>query len=66
MLKLTAKGAPAIESCEAREDRRLRQRGRKDKVELKRDTKDCKPQPVDLSQAANCDFIGAQPRARSA
>ena len=31
-------------------------------VELKRNTKDCKPRPIDLSQAADCDFIGAQDR----
>ncbi len=32
----------------------------KAKVELKRNTKECKPKPIDLSRADDCDFIGAQ------
>jgi hypothetical protein len=59
LLPLTSKGAAAIESCEARDIVVSGTGAGKEKVELKRNTKECKPKPVDTSQAANCDFIGA-------
>ena len=32
----------------------------KAKAKLVRDTEECAPKPIDLSRAADCDFIGAQ------
>jgi hypothetical protein len=58
ILPLTNKGEIAIESCEARTIVVSGTGAGKKEVDLKRDTKDCKPQPVDTSQAG-CDFIGA-------
>jgi hypothetical protein len=60
ILKLTSKGRKAIESCQARDIVVSGKGASKAKVELKRNTKDCKPKKIDLSQAASCDFIGAQ------
>ena len=60
VLKLTAKGRQRISSCEARKIVVSGNGVKKAKVDLKRNTKDCKPKSIDLSQAASCDFIGAQ------
>ena len=60
LLRLTSNGRKAIESCEARDIVVSGKGVAKAKVELKRNTKDCKPKPIDLSRAADCDFIGAQ------
>ena len=60
VLKLTAKGRQRISSCEARKIVVSGNGVKKAKVDLKRNTKDCKPKPIDLSKAASCDFIGAQ------
>jgi hypothetical protein len=59
LLKLTNKGETAISSCEARTIVVKGTGAGKKEVDLKRNTKDCKPKPVDTSQAASCDFIGA-------
>jgi hypothetical protein len=60
LLRLTNKGEDAISSCEARKIIVSGKGAKKAKVELKRNTKECKPKPIDLSRAADCDFIGAQ------
>jgi hypothetical protein len=60
LLELTNKGSDALESCESRKIVVSGKGAKKSKVELKRNTKDCKPKPIDLSRAADCDFIGAQ------
>jgi hypothetical protein len=62
-LKLTADGRSQIGSCEAR-TLEASARGTTAKAELVRDTKDCKPQPIDLSRADECDFIGTQDTSR--
>jgi hypothetical protein len=59
-LELTSKGEDAISSCE---DRKIYVTGKgvsQQRFELTRNTKACKPRPVDTSNSANCDFIGAQ------
>ena len=58
-LKLTSAGKTAVKSCEAR---RITIKAGKSKVSfnLLRDSSDCKPGAVDLAQADECDFIGAQ------
>ena len=58
-LKLTKRGRRVIGSCEAREIQ-VKVRHSKTTFELKRDTAECMPGPVDLSAADRCDFIGAQ------
>ncbi len=62
-LKLTDKGASRVSSCESRTIRATG-KGGKAKVKLVRDTDACKPQPIDLSQADQCDFIGDQGSSR--
>ena len=64
-LKLTTAGKAAVSSCEAREIQ-VRAGKRTATAALKRDTPACSPKPIDLSRAADCDFIGEQDRARSA
>ena len=59
LLELTPKGETAIESCEARDIVVSGTGAGKAKVELKRNTKECKPKSVDLSRADDCDFIAA-------
>ena len=59
LLPLTNKGEAAVSSCEARDIQVSGTGAGKEKVELKRNTKECKPKPVDLSRADDCDFIGA-------
>jgi hypothetical protein len=58
-VKLTKAGQQAIASCEAREIQ-ISAKHSKTTFALKRDTEDCKPGPVDLSQADKCDFVGPQ------
>jgi hypothetical protein len=60
LLKLTKKGKDAVESCEARKIVVSGKGAKKARVELKRNTKECKPKAIDLSRAADCNFIGAQ------
>ena len=50
VLKLTAKGRQRISSCEARKIVVSGNGVKKAKVDLKRNTKDCKPKSIDLSQ----------------
>jgi len=58
-LRLTAEGRKQIASCEAR-TLRVEAGGGSDQAKLVRDTRRCKPKPVDLSRADRCDFIGEQ------
>jgi hypothetical protein len=57
-LPLTAIGAAKVAGCEAR-TLRARVRGRTASRDLVR-TGSCAPQPLDLSRAADCDFVGQQ------
>ena len=57
-VKLGAAGRAEVSSCEAR-TLRAKLGKRKTTTELKR-TGACAPQPVDLSRAGDCDFIGQQ------
>jgi hypothetical protein len=58
-LKLTPAGRAAISSCEAR---RIQVRAGKQRrgIDLVRNSAGCAPKPIDLSRAADCDFIGQQ------
>jgi hypothetical protein len=58
-LKLTQAGRAAISSCEARQIQ-VRAGNRKPRVDLVRNSAACAPKPIDLSRAADCDFIGQQ------
>jgi hypothetical protein len=58
-LKLTKAGKAAVSSCEARQIQ-VRAGKRKATADLVRNTDVCKPKPIDLSRAADCDFIGQQ------
>jgi hypothetical protein len=58
-LKLTGAGKAAIGSCEARRIV-VRAGKRKASAALVRDSAACSPKPIDLSRAADCDFIGQQ------
>jgi hypothetical protein len=58
-LRLAAEGREQIASCEAR-TLRVEAGGGSDQAKLVRDTRRCKPKPVDLSRADRCDFIGEQ------
>jgi hypothetical protein len=58
-LNLTKAGRAAVASCEARQIR-VRAGKKKRTAELVRDTPLCGPKPIDLSRAADCDFIGQQ------
>jgi hypothetical protein len=58
-LRLTAEGRKQIASCEAR-TLRVEAAHASDQAKLVRDTRRCKPKPVDLSRADHCDFIGEQ------
>ncbi len=57
-LPLTETGKADVAGCEAR-TLRVRARGRKTSRSLFR-TGACAPEPIDLSRAADCDFIGQQ------
>jgi hypothetical protein len=59
-LELTAKGVDRISDCEGRTiEVRVGDRKHGETVDLKRTTPACKPKPIDLSRAADCDFIGS-------
>ncbi len=58
-LRLTAEGRKQTASCEAR-TLRVEAGGASDQVKLVRDTRRCRPKPVDLSRADRCDFIGQE------
>ena len=58
-LRLTGAGKTAINSCEARRIQ-VRAGKRKASADLVRDSAACSPKPIDLSRAADCDFIGQQ------
>jgi hypothetical protein len=58
MLKLTGKARKRVKSCEAREIKVSGRGVKSKKVDLKRNTKSCKPKKVDLTRAENCNFIG--------
>ena len=58
-LKLTQAGRAAISSCEARQIQ-VRAGKRKRRADLVRNSAACAPKPIDLSRAADCDFIGQQ------
>ncbi|MGH8588595.1 MAG: hypothetical protein ACREXX_04425, partial [Gammaproteobacteria bacterium] len=62
-LRLTAEGRKQIASCEAR-TLRVEAGGASNQVKLVRDTRRCKPKPVDLRlrRADRCDFIGQEDR----
>ena len=62
-LKLKGNAKSEISSCEAR-TLRVTGKGGKSKVKLDRNTGSCKPRPIDLSQADQCDFIGDQDSSR--
>jgi len=62
-LKLTKNGRSQIASCEAR-TLEATAKGASAKADLVRDTKACKPQKIDLSDAKKCDFIGDQDSSR--
>lgn len=59
-LRLTKGGRRAISACGALTLRAKGHGGKAPEVALIRDTKRCKPKPIDLSAADRCDFIGAQ------
>jgi len=58
-LWLTTEGRKQIASCEAR-TLRVEAAGARGQARLVRDTRRCKPKPVDLSRTDRCDFIGEQ------
>jgi hypothetical protein len=62
-LKLSRDGKAQVKTCQARTIR-VTAKGATAKVDLVRDTGKCKPQPIDLSQADLCDFIGDQDSSR--
>jgi hypothetical protein len=62
-LPLNATGKTAVKSCQAR-TLRVKAGSGKGSGDLVRQTKDCKPHSIDLSQASKCDFIGQQDGSR--
>ena len=60
LLQLTNNGRKSITSCESRKIVISGKGVKKAKVQLKRNTKECKPKPIDLSRADDCNFIGVQ------
>ncbi len=62
-LKLSGDGKAQVKTCQARTIR-VTAKGAKAKVDLLRDTGQCKPRNIDLSQADLCDFIGDQDSSR--
>jgi hypothetical protein len=58
-LKLTQAGRAAISSCEARQIQ-VRAGKLRRGSDLVRNSAGCAPKPIDLSRAADCDFIGQQ------
>lgn len=62
-IELSADGKSQVASCEGR-TLIASGRGATAKRRLTRDTSACKPKPIDLSRAAECDFIGDQGSSR--
>ncbi len=62
-IKLSSDGKSQVSTCQAR-TLEITAKGSSAKADLVRDTGACKPQKIDLSQAANCDFIGDQDSSR--
>ncbi len=60
ILPLVADGEEAIASCESRKVVVKAKGAGKQRFDLIRNSKECKPPKVDLSQASDCDFIAAQ------
>ena len=60
LLPLTLRGEIQVSSCQPRKIIVSGKGAGKEKVDLKRNTRECKPKPIDLSRADDCDFIGAQ------
>jgi hypothetical protein len=59
-LKLTAKGRDRVSACEARTLQIRVGKGKHGKTaKLKRNSRECRPQPIDLSRAGDCAFYGA-------
>ncbi len=58
-LALSAAGKRRIDSCASR-TLRVRAGAGRDSASLVRQTPSCRPKPVDLSAASECDFIGQQ------
>lgn len=56
-LRLNKVGRRQIRSCEARTVR-IKTKDARAKFKLKRNSKKCRPKPIDLSRAGTCDFIG--------
>jgi hypothetical protein len=59
-LRLTGKGKKRIATCQGRKMVISAKHAGQVKAKLVRDTEACAPKPIDLSRAADCDFIGAQ------
>ncbi|MEZ5156917.1 MAG: hypothetical protein R2718_12520 [Solirubrobacterales bacterium] len=62
-IKLSKDGRSQVSSCEAR-TLVASGKGATAEADLVRDTGDCKPRPIDLSRADECDFIGDQDSSR--
>ena len=60
LLPLTPAGEDAIASCESRKVVVKAKGAGTQRFELKRNTRECKPQKIDLSRASDCNFIAAQ------
>ncbi|MQA74681.1 MAG: hypothetical protein GEU88_10135 [Solirubrobacterales bacterium] len=60
-LKLTKRGRREIRSCQGRKIV-VEAKGAGAHFELKRNKRRCAPRPIDLSRAADCDFIAFQPQ----
>jgi hypothetical protein len=60
-LKLTKRGRGQIRSCQARKIT-VKAKGDSFRFELRRNRRPCAPKPIDLSRAADCDFIAFQPQ----
>jgi hypothetical protein len=58
-LPLTTAGRAAVEGCEAR-TLQVRAGAGEGSAPLRRDSASCKPKPIEVSRAGECDFIGQQ------
>jgi hypothetical protein len=64
-LRLNKAGRRQIRSCEARQVK-IKTKDARAKFKLKRNSKQCRPKPIDLSRAGTCDFIGVDDSASAA
>lgn len=64
-LRLNKVGRRQIRSCEARTVR-IKTKDARAKFKLKRNSKKCRPKPIDLSRAGTCDFIAVDDGASAA